>query len=210
MITVKEYLVNRFSKSNALTLKEAKIIGLPWPMKKGWPEKYGQTLIFDGDLPKLNAIAGRQNQANADALHERKERKRLKALIKIGAISQVDFVEALKQATSLPAPISKPKPPKTKPNDRFYESREWRELRYKALVKHGPKCQCCGATRGPGVVLHVDHVKPRSKFPALQLELENLQILCADCNIGKSNKDQTDWRENAAVDKKMNQFSPYF
>ena len=94
MITVKEYLVNRFSKSNALTLKEAKIIGLPWPLKKGWPEKYGQTLIFDGDLPKLNAIAGRQNQANADALHERKERKRLKALLKSGAISQVDFVDA--------------------------------------------------------------------------------------------------------------------
>lgn len=194
MITVKEYLVSRFSKSNALTFKEAKVIGLPWPLKKGWPEKYGTTLISDDDLPKLTAIAGKQNQANVDALHERKERKRLKALLKSGAIGQVDFVEALKQATSLQAQISKPKPQKINPNDRFYESREWRELRYKALVMYGPICQCCGATRGPGVVLHVDHVKPRSKFPALQLELANLQILCADCNIGKSNKDQTDWR----------------
>lgn len=42
--------------------------------------------------------------------------------------------------------------------------------------------------------IHVDHIKPRSKFPELSLVQSNLQILCADCNLGKSNKDQTDWR----------------
>src|SRR5262249_39926358 len=39
-----------------------------------------------------------------------------------------------------------------------------------------------------------DHIKPRSKFPELELELGNLQVLCADCNLGKRAWDQTDWR----------------
>lgn len=78
--------------------------------------------------------------------------------------------------------------------DGFYESREWRELRYKALVKNGAVCQCCGATRASGAIIHVDHIKPRSKFPELMLSLDNLQTLCEACNMGKSNKDATDWR----------------
>lgn len=82
---------------------------------------------------------------------------------------------------------------KIRKEETFYESRAWRELRYKALVEHGRKCQCCGA-EPPKIVLHVDHIKPRSKFPSLELELDNLQILCKDCNLGKSNKDDTDFR----------------
>lgn len=77
--------------------------------------------------------------------------------------------------------------------DSFYFSREWRELRYKALKIHGRKCLVCGA-QPPEVILHVDHIKPMSKYPQLRLKLDNLQILCEDCNIGKSNKDETDWR----------------
>jgi len=76
----------------------------------------------------------------------------------------------------------------------FYKSDEWREVRYKALVMHGAQCQCCGATRADGVKLHVDHIKPKSKFPELALDIKNLQILCEDCNLGKMARDQTDWR----------------
>jgi len=75
----------------------------------------------------------------------------------------------------------------------FFESREWRELRYKALLQHGKQCQCCGATP-PTVVLHVDHVKPRYKFPDLELSLSNLQVLCEACNLGKGAWDETDHR----------------
>jgi len=74
----------------------------------------------------------------------------------------------------------------------FYKTREWRDVRSKALVKHGKRCQCCNSTEGH---LHVDHIKPRSLFPELELDLNNLQILCEGCNIGKSNTDQTDWRQ---------------
>ena len=73
----------------------------------------------------------------------------------------------------------------------FYESSAWQTLRYKALKLHGAKCQLCGA-QGK---LHVDHIKPRSKFPELELRLDNLQVLCQDCNLGKGAWDSSDWRK---------------
>jgi hypothetical protein len=79
-------------------------------------------------------------------------------------------------------------------SDRFYESDEWRQVRYLALKNHDGRCQCCGQRPTPGNPLHVDHIKPRSLFPAYALAVNNLQVLCADCNLGKSNLDQTDWR----------------
>lgn len=74
----------------------------------------------------------------------------------------------------------------------FYESRPWRELRYKAILKSKGICGACKESRGP---YHADHIKPRSKYPELELDENNLQVLCADCNIGKGNWDETDWRK---------------
>lgn len=70
----------------------------------------------------------------------------------------------------------------------------WNRLRYKAFVRYGNHCQCCG--RGPedGAKLEVDHIRPVSKFPALRYSLDNLQILCQVCNSGKSDWDMTCWR----------------
>lgn len=81
----------------------------------------------------------------------------------------------------------------------FYLSKEWRELRYKAIIIYKRMCFCCGATNKQ---IHVDHIKPRSKYPELELDLNNLQLLCVDCNLGKSNKDETDWRKNSPTYKK--------
>ena len=55
-------------------------------------------------------------------------------------------------------------------------------------------CVLCGSPPTVGKPLHVDHIKPRSFFPELELVISNLQVLCADCNLGKSNFDQIDWR----------------
>lgn len=76
----------------------------------------------------------------------------------------------------------------------FLLTYEWRKVRMMALKMHGPKCQCCGATPSGGAVMNVDHIKPRKGFPHLALEINNLQILCNECNHGKGNWDQTDWR----------------
>ena len=73
----------------------------------------------------------------------------------------------------------------------FFASREWLGARYEALLKHGRDCMCCGVLAQPA---HVDHIKPRSKYPELALDVNNLQILCRECNLGKSNTDETDWR----------------
>jgi len=81
------------------------------------------------------------------------------------------------------------------PDKEFYISPEWRTLRVRVLSKYDCKCMMCGRSpKDYGIVIHVDHIKPRSKYPDLALCFENLQLLCEDCNIGKSNKYETDYR----------------
>jgi len=68
----------------------------------------------------------------------------------------------------------------------FYATDEWRKLRWKVLSASSGKCAVCGRSNSiHGVVLHVDHILPRSKFPNLELSEKNLQVLCEDCNLGK-------------------------
>lgn len=73
----------------------------------------------------------------------------------------------------------------------FYLSRGWIELRYKILKSRGRTCSACKTTDG---VMHVDHIKPRSKYKHLELTESNLQVLCKACNEGKGAWDETDWR----------------
>lgn len=89
-----------------------------------------------------------------------------------------------------------PKPPAVDPTaDDFLTSYAWRSLRMRVLVNLGARCGCCGATAKDGKRIHVDHIKPRRQFPELALVESNLQVLCEDCNHGKGNWDQTDWRD---------------
>lgn len=90
----------------------------------------------------------------------------------------------------LPAPV---KPTPVQSPDAFGRSMQWRQVRYLALRNSGG-CNCCGARAKDGVQLHVDHIKPRADFPELALSLDNLQVLCEDCNVGKGSWDSTDWR----------------
>lgn len=74
---------------------------------------------------------------------------------------------------------------------KFLDSPEWLTLRYQILLKYGRKCMCCFTTEGE---MHVDHIKPRSKYPELALDPDNLQVLCKACNLGKLAWDETDFR----------------
>jgi len=76
----------------------------------------------------------------------------------------------------------------------FLLTYEWRKVRMEAIKRYGPVCMCCGASPATGAVINVDHIKPRLLFPQLALDIENLQILCGECNHGKGNWDMTDWR----------------
>lgn len=76
----------------------------------------------------------------------------------------------------------------------FLRTYAWRQLRYRAIREGGTRCECCGAGPRDGVRLNVDHIQPRKLRPDLALDPWNLQILCEDCNAGKGNHDQTDFR----------------
>lgn len=73
----------------------------------------------------------------------------------------------------------------------FYNSRAWARLRFEAFRAYGRTCMLCGATAN----LVVDHIRPRSKFPELQLDPDNVQILCNSCNRGKTDINMTDFRQ---------------
>lgn len=82
------------------------------------------------------------------------------------------------------------KPVKGKGKKYFYSSWEWKKLRFEVIKMYGSTCMCCGSNDR----IVVDHIKPRKKFPALELDKNNLQVLCNSCNIAKSNHDYTDFR----------------
>lgn len=65
-------------------------------------------------------------------------------------------------------------------------------LRWQVFERDGWKCVACGRSQRDGVTLQVDHIIPRSKGG--RDSLDNLQILCSECNLGKSNRDSTDLR----------------
>lgn len=76
----------------------------------------------------------------------------------------------------------------------FYTSDAWRRLRYEVIQKYGRVCLACGRSKEKhNIVIHVDHIKPRSIYPHLELEISNLQTLCEDCNLGKSNRSNDNW-----------------
>lgn len=63
-------------------------------------------------------------------------------------------------------------------------------MRFETLKKYGAVCMLCESKE----YIVCDHIKPRSKFPELELDPENVQVLCNSCNMGKSNDDYTDFR----------------
>lgn len=73
--------------------------------------------------------------------------------------------------------------------DPFYKTKKWRVLRYNAIKKGFGKCAACGAKNE----LQVDHIKPRGRYPELEWDANNLQVLCIDCNIGKGAYHEDDW-----------------
>ena len=59
-------------------------------------------------------------------------------------------------------------------------------VRSKVLARDAYRCRHCGISADLGAVLHVDHLIPVSKGGTS--DLGNLQTLCQDCNLGKSNR----------------------
>lgn len=91
-------------------------------------------------------------------------------------------------------PKSAKKPKRKK--DLFYSSWEWRKMRLFIIERDEGRCSICGRTvedyRDDGVTkvrISVDHILKRSTHPELQLDPNNLRILCVDCHEAITEKE---------------------
>lgn len=161
-------------------------------------ELFGKTGMFD-TIPIDPFLTPRKPEQKKLTASEKRKIKRLKRKKDKFAYEKVKLLpkkkKFQKQSTSAGVSHIIRKCSVDVTSDAFLSTFEWKALRMQALLLHGAKCQCCGATPQTGAVMHVDHIKPRKYFPTLALELSNLQILCGDCNAGKGNWNQTDWRK---------------
>ncbi len=79
----------------------------------------------------------------------------------------------------------------------FYKSKSWRQLRLVTISILGPTCLCCKKELLLDEDLQVDHVIPRINALHLELDITNLQILCAKCNGFEGKGTQTiDYRSS--------------
>ena len=65
-------------------------------------------------------------------------------------------------------------------------------MRWQVFQRDDWKCVSCGRGSAQDAILHVDHITPRSKGGSDRIE--NYQSLCDLCNLGKSNRDNTNLR----------------
>ena len=69
---------------------------------------------------------------------------------------------------------------KREPNDR---------LKVRVLMRDGNRCQICGVKCNDGIhKIHFDHIIPWSKGG--ETTLDNLRVLCADCNLALGNDNE--------------------
>lgn len=149
-------------------------------------KKEESSVLINGKYVKMTRVKTDMTYKELKGLYEKmcgktkkKERKKKEKVKKNKKTKPLNV-------TSLPSKISRKK------RKDFYSSAVWRSLRYKALVEYGRECQCCKDRKGP---FHVDHIKPISLNWELRHDFDNLQILCEQCNLGKSNVDSTDFRD---------------
>jgi len=180
-----EYL-DKIRRSRALTNAECRVLGIPYPPVRGWVGRYGKKNLSEDQVEEMREL-----------VRKRRERR---AANKVGKAEKKPKRQRIKdKPKSIPSPTLDINRIDPNASD-FLMSYEWRVVRMMALEKYGSVCQCCGASPRTGAVMNVDHIKPRRLFPTLALDVDNLQILCHECNHGKSNWSQTDWRESVEPD----------
>ena len=171
--TLLKYLADKYGYlAPTMTKAEAICLGIRYPLKHGWMQEYGGMEITYEMEKRLKSLCFLDSRAEANKVAREFAKKNGRP------------VTGGQNAIPLSLIQSKD----------FYLSVEWEEARYQALKKSKGKCECCGASKKDGAILHVDHIRPKHIAPELALSVWNLQVLCAPCNRGKSYKDTTDWR----------------
>lgn len=194
-----EYLLKKYARKSrfALSKAEAEIFNIPFPLEKGWVQKYERVDIWPEQIEKL-ALNFTETTAKRKKKDKGPKRYYSEAMDIVRQLSgPVTIISVQKAVPLAPLKAKAPRLPYVDPNSPdFLSSYAWRAVRMQALKTHGAVCMCCGDNPKNGAVMNVDHIKPRRTHPELALKLDNLQILCGACNHGKGNWDDTDWRDS--------------
>ena len=109
------------------------------------------------------------------------------------------YMEVLKELRRRTSLLLSPQDIEDPAADSYYNTK-WQLLRSELLEVYGAACSVCGRDyKTHGVVIQGDHIQPKIKRPDLALYFSNLQVLCKDCNVGKSYYYNTDHRAKAAL-----------
>lgn len=171
---------------------QLKLIGVSWPPVAGWIDRTDAQGVMIDDLSAdlfLGYAAGTVTKSQI-----RRHNSGKAGVLVRGAVDRSDETPRNRKKKL----DAKKAEAEFFASDGFLRSAEWKFTRYEALLKYKAKCACCGATAKDGAKLNVDHIKPRKTHPELALDINNLQVLCGDCNRGKGNRDSTDWRPSSA------------
>jgi len=66
--------------------------------------------------------------------------------------------------------------------DPFYCSDKWHRARNRALALAHMRCSLCSISVKGRRQAHIHHIQPRSTHPHLELDINNLQVLCSSCH----------------------------
>ncbi len=94
--------------------------------------------------------------------------------------------DAMNESVAVPLDREETRLPNSIINNKTQRQPSWR-LRFLVMKRDNFTCQACGASpaKDPAVNLHIDHIIPWSSGG--ETVFNNLQTLCAICNVGKSN-----------------------
>jgi 5-methylcytosine-specific restriction endonuclease McrA len=150
----------------------------PFDLTRRWKEIQSEEAVLSHRHRRVDKLKRRAKKARRKAA--------LQPITKLRALERQVVPQVARLARAVRGTLNDPK------YGEFYESVEWRKLRYLTMLRYKPICMCCGAH--PPTALNVDHIVPVRVDWDRRLDPENLQILCADCNAGKGNRDETDFR----------------
>lgn len=170
---------------------------------KSWPSvchvlETGQSVSIEGSKPTLLSMplseGMQRTRQRAMERSRRKERLRMLAAWQAEEIRQKGKAKKLKASTKK----ANHRPFKAKPvlTQREIDLGRWMRLRARVLAKYGRKCMRCASEDEP---IHVDHIRPRSRFPNLVYDFNNLQVLCRACNEEKSDRFIVDYRPDRLI-----------
>ena len=74
-------------------------------------------------------------------------------------------------------------------------SKRWKDLRIRTIKRDGGMCNRCWVELGfiETSQLQVHHIKPRSEYPELTFDPDNLITVCKTCNLSLGTSGKLDW-----------------